>query len=538
MLISAPTLRGWLSDGQELAVLDAREEGAYSNEHLFHAVNLPLSQLELRLEALVPRPTTRLVWCDDGQSHLAQTAAEATTKLGWTEVAVLDGGNRGWSADGGELYSGVNVPSKAFGGMVEHAHKTPRITATDLQQLFDQDENVIVLDSRPFHEYRRMSIPNALDCPGAELVHRVGGIVTDPDTLVVVNCAGRTRSILGAQSLINAGLENQVVALENGTMGWQLAGFEVVTGAEVEAPEPDDDARRWAHEAASAVGRRYRVGRVDSGELESWLADETRTTYLLDVRTAEEFEAGHLAASRHAPGGQLIQATDVYVATRNARLVLIDDTEVRATMTASWLRQMGWPETVVLAGGLDAAIQADGLAVAKGKEPRPNLARVGAPVIRPPKLAERLAADPDGVSVIDVGTSSKYRNRGHIPGSWWAVRARLDEARAAIGDASTVVLTSTDGTLAKLAVADAAKHWPEAEVLALAAGNRGWRHAGYEMEPGFSRPTTEADDVWRSLYDGDHLATAARRYLDWEVALLDQIERDPTVQLSVATPEA
>jgi hypothetical protein len=132
--------------------------------------------------------------------------------------------------------------------------------------------------------------------------------------------------------------------------------------------------------------------------------------------------------------------------------------------------------------------------------------------------------------VVDVGTSVKYRNRGHIPGSWWAVRSRMAEARAAIGPVDRVVLTSTDGVLARLAVADAQAQWPEAEVFALAAGNKGWRHAGYEMEPGFTRPTTDPDDVWYKPYDhADAVRQHMEDYLAWEVALVEQLERDVTV---------
>ena len=547
--IEPATLMTWLTDGAELALVDAREEGAFSAEHLFHAVNLPLSQLELRLEALVPRTDTRLVWCDAGGASdarnangasysLAQRAAARCVEAGWTNVSVLAGGTAGWAAAGGELYSGVNVPSKAFGELVEHACGTPHVAPTELQRMVDEGTDLVVLDSRPRPEFRRMSIPGGVDCPGAELVPRVKELVDNPDTLVVVNCAGRTRSIIGAQSLINAGLENRVVALENGTMGWQLAGFEVATGATEEAPEPGPESRRWAEAAAAEVGARHGVGHIDLATIEAWRNDPTRTTYVLDVRTIEEFEAGHLAGSRHAPGGQLVQATDTYVGTRNARIVLLDDHEARGMMTGSWLRQLGWPEVVVLEGGLSAA-EAGGTSLVSGKTARPALARVSAPVIRPPALAERLAAQPDGgqdqdrVVVIDIGTSAKYRNRGHIPGSWWGVRSRLDEARAAIGDAATVVLTSTDGTLAKLAVADAAVHWPEAEVMALAAGNKGWRHAGYDMEEGFDRATTTPDDGWQVPYAQDDPEAAARQYLDWEVALVEQIERDPLVTFNV-----
>jgi hypothetical protein len=80
-------------------------------------------------------------------------------------------------------------------------------------------------------------------------------------------------------------------------------------------------------------------------------------------------------------------------------------------------------------------------------------------------------------------------------------------------------------------VADAAEHWPDAEVLALAGGNRAWRHADHEMEVGFNRPTTAADDVWYKPYDHDDQVAEQHMqdYLTWEIALVEQLERDPTV---------
>ena len=525
--ITAATLVEWLADGEELALLDAREEGVFIDSHLFHAACIPLSQLELQLPTLVPRRSTRLVWCDasgDPQG-LAARAARRAEALGWTNGAVLEGGTDAWAAAGLELYSGVNVPSKAFGEFVEHTYDTPRIPADELQQLLAGDEDLVVLDSRPMREFRNMSIPTGTDCPGAELVHRVKEMAPDPETLVVVNCAGRTRSIIGAQSLINAGLENRVVALENGTMGWELAGYEVDRGREVHAPEPGGDAEAWAVEAAAAVGRRFGVSEMTFEQVEAWRAESDRTTYLLDVRTPEEFNAGHLPGSTSAPGGQLVQATDEYVATRNARIVLVDDNGVRATMTASWLRQLGWGQATVLAGGLaERTLATDA----------PPRASVGAaPTIKISALAERLADQPDSVAVLDIGTSLKYRKRGHIPGAWWGVRSRLEEARAAIGPIPMLVLTSTDGQLAKLAVAEAATLWPDAEVVALAGGNKGWRHAGHDMEPGFSRATTDATDIWYKPYDLEDSMDASQQrmqeYLTWEIALVEQLERDATV---------
>ncbi len=534
--ISPAELRDRLIASGELALLDAREQGVYFQSHLFHAACVPLSQLELVLEDLVPRRSTPIAWCDaDGaDGGLAHRAAARAAELGWTDNSVLTGGTEAWAADGGELYSGVNVPSKAFGEYVEHTFDTPRMPATEVKGLLDAasrgEADVVVLDSRPLNEFRNMSIPTGTDCPGAELVHRVKEMAPDPETLVIVNCAGRTRSIIGAQSLINAGLENRVVALENGTMGWELAGFEVARGHETHAPDPGPDARAWAEAAAAAVGERFGVRALTLDQIDGWRAETDRTTYLLDVRTPEEFEAGHLAGSRNAPGGQLVQATDEYVATQGARLVLIDDNGVRATMTASWLRQLGWDDAVVLAGGLPA-VEAAGVPLQTG--PRARVRVEPAPTIKVSELATRLVDGPESVAVLDLGSSLKYRKRGHIAGAWWGVRSRLDQARAAIGDTPTLVLTSTDGQLAKLAVPEAQALWPEAEVVALAGGNKGWRHGGHDMEPGFDRATTSADDIWYKPYDHDDAGEVIQQhmqdYLTWEIALVEQIERDPTV---------
>lgn len=531
MRIDSATLMTWLLDGDELALLDPREEGVFYTGHLFHAACVPLSALELELERRVPRRSTRIVWCDAGDGDaagLAQRAMERAAVLGWTNQCLLDGGLAAWSAAGGEIYEGVNVPSKAFGEFVEHTWDTPRIPPAELERLIDDGESLVVLDSRPMAEFTRMSIPTGVDCPGAELVHRIKEVTGDPETLVVVNCAGRTRSIIGAQSLINAGLENRVVALENGTMGWHLAGLTLDHGQTIHAPDPSPVAERWSTMAASQVGERFGVELVDHEQLSDWQNDANRTTYLLDVRTDAEFRAGHLVGCTHAPGGQLVQATDEYVATRNARLVLVDDNGVRATMTASWLRQLGWNDAVVLNSAFDGRVLEKGAV-------RPQLTVTANAVesIAPEALAARLNATEAGLGVLDLGTSLKYRQKGHIPGSWWGVRARLPEARETMGELTTIVLTSSEGLIAKLAVPEAQALWPNAAVLALEGGNKSWRHGGHPMTPGFERPTTAPTDVWYKPYDHeDHDGgpeALMRQYLTWEVALVEQLDRDPTV---------
>ena len=336
-----------LGDGEELALIDVREELTYSQNHLLWARSVPLSRLELRFARLVPRLSTRIVLCDDNDG-LVERAADILARAGYTDISFLDGGVAGWEKAGMILFSGMHVPSKAFGEFVEHESGTPSISAAELDALMRAGTDLKILDSRPFDEYSRISIPTGIDVPGAELVLRVRDIVPSPGTTIVVNCAGRTRSIIGAQSLINAGVPNKVVALRNGTMGWHLAGLTCANGKTDRFPDVSNAGLAWAKPAAQAVADKFGVTRIDRTALERFRADDTRTTYVFDVRDPAEYEAGHLPGALSAPGGQLVQATDIYAGTLGARIVLCDDKEVRALMSASWLKQMGWKDVYVL----------------------------------------------------------------------------------------------------------------------------------------------------------------------------------------------
>ena len=131
--INAPTLYNWLRDDQELALLDAREDGEFGASHLFWAVPCGLARREIRARALLPCLTTRICCVDDGRGVAEQLAAWLES-IGATNVAVLDGGTPAWKAAGHELFSGVNVPSKAFGEWVEHHYGTESVDPPELKQ--------------------------------------------------------------------------------------------------------------------------------------------------------------------------------------------------------------------------------------------------------------------------------------------------------------------------------------------------------------------------------------------------------------------
>jgi rhodanese-related sulfurtransferase len=509
-------VRAMCSDGQEIAILDLREELIFSRNHLLHARSLPLSRLELRMARLVPRRNTRIVLCDDADG-LAERAAATLTRHGYTNLFVLAGGVAAWATAGFELFSGVHVPSKGFGEFVEHENETPSISADELDRLMREKTDLVVLDSRPLDEYARMSIPTAINVPGAELVLRVHDLAPSPETLVVVNCAGRTRSIIGAQSLIDAGVPNKIVALRNGTMGWNLAGLTCETGKDRRALASSDDGTSWAKSAATRVARRFGIERIDRTALDRFRSESgQRSLYLFDVRDPTEYAAGHVAGAVSAPGGQLVQATDLYVGTLGARIVLVDDKEVRAVMTASWLRRMGWKDIFVLVEWGNETGWPENPVL--GAEPMPEF-RIGSA-----ELAALLARD--GATVVDLSSSGNYRAQ-HISGAWFAIRSRLAEGLASIPLHGTLVLTSEDGVLAGLAAPEA-RALTELPVRHLTGGNAAWQCAGFALTSDDVKMADEPVDLWLKPYEqqqGD-IKSAMVEYLGWETDLLPRLERD------------
>src|SRR5262249_2380187 len=146
--LSPEAVKAALGDGGELALIDVREELTFSQSHLLWARSVPLSRLELRFARLVPRRSTRIILCDDGDA-LVERAGEIIVRAGYSDVSYLHGGVAAWAKSGFVLFSGVHVPSKAFGEFVEHERGTPSISATELDSLMRSGTDIVVLDSRP-----------------------------------------------------------------------------------------------------------------------------------------------------------------------------------------------------------------------------------------------------------------------------------------------------------------------------------------------------------------------------------------------------
>jgi rhodanese-related sulfurtransferase len=350
--VTPSQIRCALLSREEIALLDVRHEAAFATGHPLFAANMAADRIALEAAARLPRKDVPIVVYDAGEG-LVSLAADRLQALGYTNVRQLDGGLQAWQMAGFELFRDVNSYAKAFGELVESRRHTPSLAADEVASLIARGANIRILDVRRFDEYATMNIPGSISVPGAELVLRAGRAAPDPQTTIIVNCAGRTRSIIGTQSLINAGVSNRVLALRNGTIGWTLAGKDLEHGADRRGGV---GLFEGAKENAGDVAYRAGVRHVRPEEAMALERQASRTLYRFDVRDAEEYAAGHLAGFRNSPGGQLVQEIDMAAPVRGARILLTDNMGVRADMTASWLAQMGW-ETYVLDGGYDGALE-------------------------------------------------------------------------------------------------------------------------------------------------------------------------------------
>jgi rhodanese-related sulfurtransferase len=500
---------------RDWALFDIREAGEADAGHIPGATFLPRRQIEFRIRALVPAADTRIVIydADDGRALLA---AKTLNALGYARVDWLDGGLPAWRARGGEIAQGSNVPCKDFGENVHVSAAVPYMTAQALKARLDSGDRVVICDVRTPEEHKASCIPAGHTSPSFELALHADDLRRDYD-LVVVNCAGRTRSIIGTSTLRLMGIDN-VVALENGTMGWRLAGYDLERGSTRQLAQPSTESVALARRAAEALAREAGAVLADTAAIEGRQAARGRgNVYLFDVRPLASYTAGHIPGAIALPGGQAVQRADDFTAVPGAEIAFVDDGDARALLTAYWYRRMGFPNVSVLDGGMPAWRKAGKpVETGRGRDDPAGVeaARTRLQAVKPADLAAILARG--RAVVIDVGTSRQFAG-GHLPGAQWVPRGWLEfrmAARAELGE--VVVVTAADPAQAILAGATLADLGYR-RVLVLDGSPADWKRAGGEIESGLPDGVSEPGDVVDPPYAKGR--ESMLRYLEWETKL-------------------
>ncbi|HEX5605064.1 MAG TPA: rhodanese-like domain-containing protein [Candidatus Binatia bacterium] len=514
---SCQELADLMNSDDLFAVFDIRERGEYNQCQIPGTTSLPRSQIEFRGSRLVPNPDISVIIYDQAEER-APLAAETLTELGYRNVSILRGGITAWSGENRPTVSGVNVPSKAFGEKVHHERSIPEISADELFRLQKEHEPLRILDVRTPEEYGGFCIPGAVNVPGGDLILWLDEL-RESTTPVIVNCAGRTRSIIGTAALRRLGLTN-VRALKNGTMGWVLSGLDLEKNPPRRTTQASEQSRTRAVSQALALAAEENIAWISPDEIAAAVANQTDTvTYAIDVRSEAEYEFGHIAGSINVPGGQAVQRADDFVAVRNGQIIFISNDSVRAIMAAYWYRQMGYPHVFVLRGGLRAWSGSGGQLETGMPQDEPlgfETAKRNAHLLGPEELARRPRKST--MLILDVGTSVDFE-AAHVPGANWISRGWLEiviperfrDRRQAI------VLTCSNGAQSIFA-ARALQRVGYTDVAALSGGVRAWSAAGFPTEAGLDRRLMEPNDVVLSpSVRGSR--EDMQRYLDWEVRL-------------------
>lgn len=512
-ITAAELLDALQNSDRQIALLDLRSPLERSNGHIAVSAGLPWHDVEQRIADLVPLTSTPIVLA--GRPELDERGAELLERLGYRDVSVLVDGLDGWKSAGGRIYTGTNVRSKTLGEWIEHTHGTPTVDGNTVDAWRAAGEEVVFLDSRTPAEYRHHHIPGGHNTGGgSEIAYRAAQVITDPNTKVVINCQGRTRGIVGAQSLINTGITNPVFSLRNGTPAWQQSGRPLEFGAGSELPAPGTVAPEltvWARRTLGEAGAQI----IDLAQAQRYLDDTTSVTYLLDVRSPGEFAEGHFTAAVSAPGGQLVQATDDYVAVHRSRLVLADTGDfVRAANTVQWLRYLhDGPITVVAVTPKNSA----------GDLVRPNRLSITAPTVPTVSAAELPTLG--SAHLVDLRSSAQYA-AGHLPGSVHARREHLADIVAA-ADGAPVVLIGDAGYAAEHLVAGL-----DGDVRVLVGGIESVAGRLTDADP---RHAGEIADRTGPPDFGPERDAWYEAYFAWELALLGETEGDPFFDFDAVT---
>ncbi|HET6741301.1 MAG TPA: rhodanese-like domain-containing protein [Kribbella sp.] len=509
----------WREAAEPHALLDVRERGEYALGQIPGACPLPRGLLEILLPRLVPWHDVPIVLYSGGELR-SRLAAKTCLDLGYRSVFVLESGIDGWAAAPGRSPAyGVNVLGKTFGERLSVEGEVEQLDPDQVAPLIDSG-SALVIDARTGPEYAKGHLPGAFNIPSGELVQTLleAGIDQQPDRPVIVHCAGRTRSIVGAYLLRQAGFEN-VRALRNGTMAWRMSGRELDFSTHQFGGTGRDH-------RATAFARRFAglptIGPLSAADLDA----QSGPMYVIDVRQPDEYADGHVPGALNCPVGQLANAVDEQLAVRDALLVCYSDDETRAQLGAGLLARIGYRRVAWLAHGLNGH-RATGRPIESGPA-KAYLDKLDfgqdAATVGVAELAGRLDTN-DPPTILDVRRSSEFA-LSHIPGSVWIPRGDLERRIGTVAECyDPLVVVSDRGLRSALAVRTLTE-LGYYDIAQLQGGLVAWAAAGgatVEGLDGADVSLREAKEDAELVAPRPALLERNRddmvRYLDWEERL-------------------
>ncbi|HVN29063.1 MAG TPA: rhodanese-like domain-containing protein, partial [Candidatus Binataceae bacterium] len=507
--IDAIRLQGLMHSDAPFALIDVREWGEFSLGQILGARNIARGSLEKYLPFLVPdRAVTLVLMCDDGRR--AALAAKTAEQLGYTRVTVSAGGLEGWKLAGGETYGGWSLTGKDYGERLLVEENVPELIASALHEMLNRGERVTILDSRPYSEFKASHLPGAHSAPIGDLALVAADFASDPSVPIVTNCAGRTRSIIAAHLLLRMKLPNPVYALKGGTGAWRIAGWgdELARGEDPAKQQPSSASLSAAGYFARRLRSEDQIAVITPDALHARLASG-ELVYVLDVRSGEEYVAGHILGARFCSATQVQFAADALVGVPNAQVVVMSDDDARSTAAGSILKGMGYLKTAVLDGGYPAW-SARGFETETGA---PFEIDYGQPMWLarflqdfPPVLGKQRQLPVSGIDrvrervkfisanvlqekaakplvIIDLRGAGEFAS-GHIPGARWLSRGRLELDLAEVAHPDTrLVLYSRDETRSVLAAATLSE-LGYTDVTVLQGGFENWKRSGRPTDDG------------------------------------------------------
>ncbi|WP_373086624.1 rhodanese-like domain-containing protein [Sneathiella sp.] len=503
---------------RQWALFDVREPGESQNGHIPSATFLPRRMLEYRLPELLSTKATPVILYDSGQADdsRAKLAAQSMDDFGYTDVTGLDRGAAAWQSAGHELATGWNVPGKDFGERQLAVSNVPYLSPDELADRLAQGEKIGIFDVRTPGEYRESSIPGSISAPSFEWASHIKDIADTYDT-IIIHCAGRTRSIIGAATACALGIDN-IHSLENGTMGWILADRELAKGQDGILGTPSDKSRRYAQQRSRQLADESGAAYIAADTLRNWSNDRSHTpVYIFDTRDMDAYTAGHIPGAISLPGGQACQRADDFAAVPGSRIVFVDDDDARAALSAYWYCRMGFPNVSVLDQGMPGWLQMQyPIETGRGRSALLGL-----------ESAERATQAYDAVAfakvldlekpplVIDVGTSEQFA-ACHIRGAIWIPRGSLEDKINDYANTSTpLVLTARDPNQSTFAAASlVAKGFTD--VRRLLVPGKDW-HQSLSTETGLPEGMASTQDTLAIPYLQNK--ARMREYLEWEEKL-------------------